>query len=479
MISVLPSSRAIRRAWVCGESGLTLITRARFQTRWPASFSAASLAPAKFGIRPLGAGESARRPRGPSPSRRPRTWSLVRIRPGDRHRRHDGRILEPPRRFPAPITRKAACEPADLAGATDRGTYNSAAGEKLTTRRVRARLNNPPEGLIAVAAALTWACSCGRRLGLRRRPEGPDRPGVTIGGVDIGGRDADSARKIIKSEVVAPEAAGRRQLRRRGLHLSARSASRPNADVDGMVDEAIDRREGSLFDRVPGTPAGGEVDDDLEPRVDYSESAVNDFVTPRSPRKINREDPDATVPSGSRLAEAGRAKLALREAGDDDLINEAAQRPAAIAVRRSSRRPIPRSPRRSSPRRTRRTSHRPIELHPAPVQEPEAEESTRSRSARVATTPRPALRPADQGGQPHLARADLGLGGAPWPARRSAGAGNLWSPAGWGSTTGPASTGPETGSLGSAASHGCIRMAVDDVIELFDQVEVGDPVYIQ
>jgi lipoprotein-anchoring transpeptidase ErfK/SrfK len=37
----------------------------------------------------------------------------------------------------------------------------------------------------------------------------------------------------------------------------------------------------------------------------------------------------------------------------------------------------------------------------------------------------------------------------------------------------------ETGSLGSAASHGCIRMAVSDVIELFDKVEVGDPVYIQ
>ena len=36
----------------------------------------------------------------------------------------------------------------------------------------------------------------------------------------------------------------------------------------------------------------------------------------------------------------------------------------------------------------------------------------------------------------------------------------------------------ETGSLGTAASHGCIRMAVPEVIELFDKVEVGDPVYI-
>ena len=36
----------------------------------------------------------------------------------------------------------------------------------------------------------------------------------------------------------------------------------------------------------------------------------------------------------------------------------------------------------------------------------------------------------------------------------------------------------DVGSLGSAASHGCIRMDVPDVIELYDQVPVGAPVYI-
>ncbi len=34
------------------------------------------------------------------------------------------------------------------------------------------------------------------------------------------------------------------------------------------------------------------------------------------------------------------------------------------------------------------------------------------------------------------------------------------------------------GSIGTAASHGCIRMHIPDVIELYDQVEVGAPVYI-
>jgi lipoprotein-anchoring transpeptidase ErfK/SrfK len=36
----------------------------------------------------------------------------------------------------------------------------------------------------------------------------------------------------------------------------------------------------------------------------------------------------------------------------------------------------------------------------------------------------------------------------------------------------------QTGSLGSAASHGCIRMAIPDVIELYEKVPIQTPVYI-
>ena len=36
----------------------------------------------------------------------------------------------------------------------------------------------------------------------------------------------------------------------------------------------------------------------------------------------------------------------------------------------------------------------------------------------------------------------------------------------------------QTYSLGTAASHGCMRMAIPDVIELYDQVPVGAPIYI-
>jgi lipoprotein-anchoring transpeptidase ErfK/SrfK len=33
-------------------------------------------------------------------------------------------------------------------------------------------------------------------------------------------------------------------------------------------------------------------------------------------------------------------------------------------------------------------------------------------------------------------------------------------------------------SIGTAASHGCIRMRIPDVVELYDEVPVGAPVYI-
>ena len=36
----------------------------------------------------------------------------------------------------------------------------------------------------------------------------------------------------------------------------------------------------------------------------------------------------------------------------------------------------------------------------------------------------------------------------------------------------------DRGSIGSNASHGCIRMLVEDVIKLYDQVPVGTPIFI-
>jgi lipoprotein-anchoring transpeptidase ErfK/SrfK len=36
----------------------------------------------------------------------------------------------------------------------------------------------------------------------------------------------------------------------------------------------------------------------------------------------------------------------------------------------------------------------------------------------------------------------------------------------------------DRGSIGSNASHGCIRMYIEDVEELYDEVPIGSPIYI-
>jgi lipoprotein-anchoring transpeptidase ErfK/SrfK len=36
----------------------------------------------------------------------------------------------------------------------------------------------------------------------------------------------------------------------------------------------------------------------------------------------------------------------------------------------------------------------------------------------------------------------------------------------------------DIGSLGTAASHGCVRMSIPDVIELYDEVPMGTPIYV-
>src|SRR3954451_14964150 len=104
---------------------------------------------------------------------------------------------------------------------------------------MRARLKVHQKVLIALVALLTlglllavgvWAYDDAQKDQIA--------PGIKIGGVDVGGRDADSARKVIKRQVVAP-------LKQpvvvtydgKDYTLTA-SQLHPTADVDSMVQEA-------------------------------------------------------------------------------------------------------------------------------------------------------------------------------------------------------------------------------------------------
>jgi lipoprotein-anchoring transpeptidase ErfK/SrfK len=350
---------------------------------------------------------------------------------------------------------------------------------------MRRRLNTPQKLLIAGVSAVTmllllavgvWAYDDSQKDQIA--------PGISIGGVDIGGRSADSARKIIKNEVVAP-------LRQpvvvsyAGQEYTLTSAElRQRADVEGMVDDAIEQsREGGLIKRVSRYASGSEVDTDLEPQVSYSKSAVNDFVAELA-GEINREAVDASLqPSGDRLSpEPGRKGFELRETEMKKLITDQVASPgrdqSVDAVVKKTEPEI--------------TKSELAEAYPTYLTIDRSSFTLRLfRDLKLAKKYTIAVGQVGYdtpSGLYHLQTKEVN---PTWHVPESDWAGEL---AGQDIPPGPGNPlvarwmgiidgagihgTDDTGSLGSAASHGCIRMAVDDVIELFDKVEVGDPVYI-
>jgi lipoprotein-anchoring transpeptidase ErfK/SrfK len=309
-------------------------------------------------------------------------------------------------------------------------------------------------------------------------------PGITVGGVDIGGRSADSARKIIKNEVVAP-------LRQpvvvtyAGKEFTLTSAElNQRADVEGMVDEAIEQsREGSLLERVSRYASGSEVDTDLEPQISYSEAAVEDFVAQLA-GEINREAVDASLqPSGDRLSpEPGRKGFEVQEAEMQDLIKGQVQTPGRDeAIDAVVLKTIPDI-----------TQKELAKEYPTYLTIDRSSFTLRLfknlKLAKKYTIAVGQVGYDTPSGLYHLQTKEVN---PTWHVPESDWAGEL---AGQDIPPGPGNPlvarwmgiidgagihgTDDIGSLGSAASHGCIRMGVDDVIELFDKVEVGDPVYI-
>jgi lipoprotein-anchoring transpeptidase ErfK/SrfK len=385
-----------------------------------------------------------------------------------------------------PVTRKRRCETLpvkDTAAANRRIRRDGKAVSRLT---LRAKLNRQHKLLIALAAVATmglllavgvWAYDDAQKDQIA--------PGISIGGVDVGGRDTDSARKIIKREVVAP-------LQQPVVvsfggedYTLSPSKLRASADIDGMVQDAIDRsRDGTILDRVTRYASGGEVDADLEPRVDYDKKAVKDFVNQLA-EEINQDPVDATVvPSGDKLRkQAGEAGRSLEKREMTDAINEAAQ-----SAGRDQ--PVPALVKTTKPEITTKEL---AQAYPRYIYIDRGSFTLRYyRNLKLANSYTIAVGQAGydtpSGTYPlqskevnptwHVPLSDWAgeLAGQHIPP----GPGNPLVARWMGIIDGAGIHGTnETGSLGSAASHGCIRMAVPDVIELFDKVEVGDPVYIQ
>ena len=308
--------------------------------------------------------------------------------------------------------------------------------------------------------------------------------GVTIGGVEVGGMDADEAQRAVRRQLLAPL---RNSLRvsydGEGWELSG-DELKIRADVSGAVDEALTAsRDGGLPGRVVRYVSGGDVDEQIAAPVTYSQPAINRFVR-RVAGEVAIEPQDASVePNGAELvvvpAEHGR-KLRdnlLTKQLEAAVLNADADH--TIAARTNSVKP---------------------EVVGSEVAEEYPTYLTLDRSSytlrfwenlKLAKTYTVAV------GQEGLETPE-GLyaiqdkqENPTWNVPESDWAGSL---AGQSIPPGPSNPlkarwmgiyegagihgTEETSSLGSAASHGCVRMSVSDVEELYDLVEVGTPIFI-
>jgi lipoprotein-anchoring transpeptidase ErfK/SrfK len=307
--------------------------------------------------------------------------------------------------------------------------------------------------------------------------------GVTIAGVHVGGMRTDEATRLVTRELKpALEKPIRVTYKRKRFNLSAEDAG-VQADVNGMVDEALARsREGSIFTRVARDVTGGQETAQVPARVSYSPQAVRKLVR-RVSRGVNRPARNAQLdfPTLEKVKEktgieVERAALgqsieqALSVPGVDRSVEAptrvvhpkvtradlAAKYPTLLVVNRA----------------TFQLSHyKDLELQKA---------YTVAIGAVGFDTPagmyhiqNKAVNPAWSVPNSDWAGSLAGTvvpGGVPENPLKARWLG-IYDGAGIHGTD-------QTYSLGTAASHGCVRMAIPDVIELYDQVSVGAPIYI-
>ncbi|MEX1142119.1 MAG: L,D-transpeptidase family protein [Thermoleophilaceae bacterium] len=306
--------------------------------------------------------------------------------------------------------------------------------------------------------------------------------GVTIGGVDVGGLSATEARELVRSRVAArierPIAVTHGKLR---FNLSAEDA-RVRADVGGMVDEALAAsRDGNVVTRLVRDLTGGEERVDVDTRATFSRAAARSLVA-RVRDRLDREPQDATLDFPSLAAVKEQAGIRVRSAELSRLVATALTSPGDRDVE------APVQVTKPDVTRAELAQEYPLVLvaDRANFQLRVYEDLELSKTYTVAFGAAGYDTPT---GLYHIQNKAIDPA---WTVPNSDWAGDL------AGTVVPGGT-PENplkarwlgiydgvgvhgtddvGSLGTAASHGCIRMSIPDVTELYDQVPVQTPIYI-
>jgi lipoprotein-anchoring transpeptidase ErfK/SrfK len=308
--------------------------------------------------------------------------------------------------------------------------------------------------------------------------------GVKAGGVDIGGLKTAAARAKIQRELVArlnrPVVA---QYQGTRFHLYPARA-RLRVDVDAMVAEALQRsRDGNVISRTVRGVFGGKVNADVPVEASYDHAVVASTVR-RVSRRLDRPARDASIDfSGGTIQRVkekkGRTVKAtqLRRDLEDALALPNGDRTVKIAA--VSIKP------KVTTRQLASKFPTVIAINRSGFQLTLFKHLKRVKSYTIAVGRQGLETPAGE-----YTVQDKQINPS-WHVPNSSWAGSLAGqviPPGpqdplkarWiGITGGAGIHGTEDiGSLGSNASHGCIRMAIPDVIELFDRTPYGSKIFI-
>ena len=308
--------------------------------------------------------------------------------------------------------------------------------------------------------------------------------GIRVAGVDVGGLDEDEAAARVRKRLLVPLRHSLRvsfdgeTWRLPGAKLKLR------ADIDEAVEEALaESQDGGLPGRLVRYVTGGEVSESITPQVEYSEQAINRFVR-RVAAEINREPRNAGVePSSAELVVvAGENGRKLRDNLLTDELNEAvlnANAPRTIVAKVRATKPEV-------------TKSEVAAEYPSYLTLDRGSYTLRLfENLKLVKTYTVAVGQEGLETPEGLYQIEAMEENPVWNVPESDWAGSL---AGQSIPPGPSNPikarwmaiyegagihgTEETSSLGTAASHGCVRMAIPDVEELYDRVELGTPIFI-
>ncbi|MBS1844439.1 MAG: L,D-transpeptidase/peptidoglycan binding protein [Actinobacteria bacterium] len=337
--------------------------------------------------------------------------------------------------------------------------------------------------IIASAVALVVALVVGGAYAYDKSQEGKIAEGVTIDGIDVGGMEAKEAEAKVRRVLLRPLDQPLRVTFRDKKWTLPEEKLKVRADVEEAVAHAVAvSHEGDLPTRIGRYLGGDELEVGISAHVDYSRSAINKFVR-HIADELNRKPQDASVSPAAESLEVV-ASHPGRKVRDVRLTDE-----LHAAVAGGGSRTIAVKVHKTEPEVT---TVEVADRYPSYLTLDRANFTLRLyRDLELARTYTVAVG-AEGLETPEGTYEIQAMEEEPtWYVPESDWAGDLA-----GQVIPPGPDNPikarwmaifegagihgteETASLGSAASHGCVRMSIPDVEELYDEVEVGTPIFI-